>query len=362
MKVLIAGGAGYIGSTVGTICIDNGITPIILDNLSTGCVDAVRDRIFYYGDIGDAAVVKKIFTDHPDVAITVHCAAVLAAPESVSHPLHYYRENVAKSLAFVDALVHAGCPRLIFSSTAAIYQPSRNFGVEETSPIRPATPYGWSKAMLERILHDCCQSGLLRVVSFRYQNVVGVDPQMRTGPAAHGQPRMIDKLLAAALSDQPFTITGTDWPTRDGTAIRDYVHVWDLARAHLLTMQGFDALTGPTTPDRYLALDLGTGKGTTVRELIAAAESVLGHCLSVTCGPRRPGDNAGCFARSRLARQRLGWQPMLSLDDSIRHLLSWRATDPAAAVRPDLRLDPDDAIPERVESAASASTATPLRG
>ncbi|GAA1883652.1 UDP-glucose 4-epimerase GalE [Asanoa iriomotensis] len=322
MKVLIAGGAGYIGSTIASMCLDNGITPIILDNLSTGCIDFVHDRIFYRGDIDDGTLVKKIFDDHPDVSIALHCAAVLVAPESVRHPLRYYRENVAKTLAFVDALTQAGCRRLIFSSSAAIYAPTPTFGVDESSPVAPATPYGWSKAMLEQILHDCCLSGDLRVVSLRYQNVVGADPYLRTGPTIAGTERALDSLLDAALADRPFTIAGTDWPTRDGTPVRDYVHVWDLARAHLLALQAFDTVAS-TAPDCYLALDLGTGVGTTVGELIRAVEAVVGRRITITHAPRRPGDIAGCYTRSRLALQHLGWQPRLPLNAAVRDLLSW---------------------------------------
>jgi UDP-glucose 4-epimerase len=337
MKILIAGGAGYIGSTIASICGENEIVPIILDNLSTGRIDFVNDRTFYRGDISDASLVQKVFDDHPDISVTIHCAAVLAVPDSVRHPLHYYRENVAKTLAFVEALIGAGCRRLIFSSSAAIYGSTPDFGVDETAPVKPATPYGWSKAMVERILHDCCRSKALSAVSMRYQNVIGADPHLRSGPTATGSARVLDKILDAALADRPFTITGTDWPTHDGTALRDYIHVWDLARAHLLALQTFDTLAATTAPDGYVALDLGTGSGTTVGELVRVAEAVLGRRVSVIRGPRRPGDTAGCYTRSRLARRHLGWQPQLSLDAAIRDVLRWREANapclPASAAR-----------------------------
>ncbi|GAA0480117.1 UDP-glucose 4-epimerase GalE [Actinoplanes capillaceus] len=332
MKILIAGGAGYIGSTVTSVCIDNAITPVILDNLTTGSREFVRDRIFYEGDIGDAGIVAKIFADHPDITTAIHCAGLLVATESVTDPLRYYRENIAKSLAFVESLTSAGCSRLVFSSTAAVYRPTPGYDVDETSPIGPTHPYGASKAMLERILADCGSSRLLDVISLRFQNVVGADPLLRTGPAGEDSPRVLDALMHAAESGGPFAIAGTDWPTHDGTALRDYVHVWDVARAHLLTVQQFDPVVAAATPDGYLALDVGTGTGTTVRELVSAVESVVGHRIPVTDAPRRIGDIAGCRAHSRRAESLLGWRAHLSLDAAIRHQVRWRALNGTRAV------------------------------
>jgi UDP-glucose 4-epimerase len=157
---------------------------------------------------------------------------------------------------------------------------------------------------------------------------------MLTGPSTRGSAPVLHKILDTALSNQPFTITGTDWPTRDGTGIRDYLHVWDLAHAHLLTLRRFDPLTRSTARRGYLPLDLGTGRGTTVRGLVSAVEAVLGHRVPVRCAPRRPGDTAGCFARSRWAQRHLGWQPSLSLEAAVRHLLMWRTAQQAAGPSP----------------------------
>jgi UDP-glucose 4-epimerase len=328
MKVLISGGAGFVGSTIASMCLDNDITPVILDNLSTGRVEFVRDRIFYCGDIGDRKMVEKIFADHAEISVVLHCAALLVAPESVHQPLRYYQENVAKSLTFIESILGAGCSRLIFSSSAAIYQTSRNFAIDETSHVSPNTPYGWSKAMLEQIVRDCCAAYPLRAVSLRYHNLIGADPRLRTGPQRADTAHVLDKILEAASTRQPFSINGADWPTRDGTAIRDYVHVWDLARAHLQTIRRIDALADTPGAPRYLDIDLGSGQGTTVLELIAAVEAVLGRRIITRRAPRRPGDTAGCFTNSDRARSLLGWQPQLTLDHGVGDAWNWRSMRP----------------------------------
>ncbi|MEV0157511.1 UDP-glucose 4-epimerase GalE [Micromonospora sp. NPDC050686] len=320
-KVLIVGGAGFIGSTVATACLENGITPVILDNLSTGREEFTRDRIFYPGDMADAALLDKIFAEHPDIQAVVHCAALIVVPESVAHPLRYYRENVAKSLELVDGLLRNGCTRLLFSSSAAIYRPGDDFTVDENSPIEALSPYARSKAILEQMLADCARAYPLRVLSLRYFNPIGADPQLRTGLQIAEPTHVLGRLIATSRGET-FQLTGTDWPTRDGSGIRDYVHVWDLARAHVLALRRFDAVL-PAGGDPYTVINLGTGDGTTVRELVHAFEEVVGRPVDVQETARRPGDSAGTYTRSARARELLGWAPTHSVADGIRDSLRW---------------------------------------
>jgi len=322
MKVLISGGAGFIGSTVASACLDALMTPVIIDNLSTGRRQFVRGRIFYEGDIADGPFVDKIFSEHPDIGATVHCAALTAVPDSVADPLRYYLENVAKSISFVAGVVRNGCPRLVFSSSAAIYRPADDFTVDERSPIAPASPYARGKAMVEAVLEDASRAYPLSVLSLRYFNPIGADPAMRTGPQADRPSHVLGKLIDAAERGTPFVLTGTDWPTRDGTGIRDYVHVWDIARAHVLALRRFDSALPPGGA-RSGVINLGTGTGVTVRELVASFEAVLGRPVDVREAPRRPGDSAGTYTRSQRATELLGWRATRPVSEGIRDSLRW---------------------------------------
>ncbi|MDG4766990.1 UDP-glucose 4-epimerase GalE [Solwaraspora sp. WMMD406] len=325
MKVLIAGGAGFIGSTIASACLDAGIVPVVLDNLSTGRVEFTRDRIFYHGDIADGALIDRIFADHPQIEAVVHAAALIVVPESVARPLRYYRENVAKSIDFVDHLLRNGAQRYLFSSSAAIYRPGTDFSVDESSPLEPTSPYARTKAMMELMLADCAAATGLRALSLRYFNPIGADPQLRTGLQIRQPTHVLGKLISAAENDEEFLITGVDWPTRDGSGIRDYIHVWDLARAHVRALRHFDEVLAPDAPRRYDVLNLGTGDGTTVREFVDAFRSVVGTPLRVREAPARPGDSAGSYTRSVRARQLLDWKPELSIADGIRDSLAWSA-------------------------------------
>jgi UDP-glucose 4-epimerase len=323
VKVLVAGGAGYIGSTVASRLSDLGHRPVILDNLVTGRAEFAQGHPFYEGDIADSPLVDRIFSDHPDVGAVVHAAALIVVPESVADPLRYYVENVAKSIEFCRSLVRNGCQRLLFSSSASIYGPADDFTVDEQSPLAPQSPYARTKAVLETVLGDVAAGTRLRVVSLRYFNPIGSDPQLRTGLQVAEPSHALGKMLQAHSDGTPFQVTGADWPTRDGTGIRDYIHVWDLARAHAAALERFDEVIERAGTDGSLVINLGTGTGTTVRELLNALRSVVGDEIRSVDVPRRPGDVAGCFTRSTRARDLLGWQPELSIEAGIRDTLRW---------------------------------------
>ncbi|TDD06430.1 UDP-glucose 4-epimerase GalE [Nonomuraea deserti] len=318
MRVLITGGAGYIGSTVASACLDAGITPVILDSLVTGRREFAEGRVFYEGDIGDGPLIDKIFAENPDIEAVVHCAALIVVPDSVADPIGYYRANVARSLELVDHLLRNGCERMIFSSSASIYQAGADHTVDEDSPLAPQSPYAQTKAVCEAMFADIAASRPIRILSLRYFNPVGADPRMRTGLQLRRPSHALGKMIEAYEDGVPFQITGTGYPTRDGTGIRDYVHVWDLATAHVAALRRFDALdTG--------VINLGTGAGTTVRELAEAFNRVVDRPIEVVEAPARPGDVPGAYTRSDWARRLLDWQARHSLDEGIRHSLEWAA-------------------------------------
>jgi UDP-glucose 4-epimerase len=269
VKVLVAGGAGYIGSTIASACLDAGITPVILDSLVTGRPEFAAGRDFYAGDIADATLVDRIFAEHGDIDAVIHSGALIVVPESVADPIRYYRANVTKSLDFASHLLRNGCRRLIFSSSASIYRAGDDLTVDEDSPIDPQNPYARTKAVCEAMFADIAAAQPIRVLSLRYFNPIGADPKMRTGLQLARPTHALGQMIQAQEEGVPFPVTGTDYPTRDGSGIRDYVHVWDLATAHVSALSSFDALPGPAT-----AINLGTGRGTTVRELLDAFNRV----------------------------------------------------------------------------------------
>jgi UDP-glucose 4-epimerase len=320
MKVLIAGGAGYIGSTIASACLDHGSTPVLLDNLSVGRREFTAGRIFYQGDIGDGALVDRIFAEHPDIETVVHCAALIVVPDSVSDPVGYYRANVEQSLEFVASLLRNGCGRLIFSSSASIYGPAADLSVDEDSPLAPTSPYARTKVVCENMFADIAATQPVRVLSLRYFNPIGADPKMRTGLQQRHPTHLLGKLIEAAHDGSPFKITGTGYPTRDGTGIRDFIHVWDLAQAHIAAISRFDAALGD---QRSIAINLGTGTGTTVREMVAAFNQVSGTPVRVVEGEPRPGDFTGAYTRTDRAERLLGWRAQHSLAEGIADSLRW---------------------------------------
>lgn len=326
-KILITGGAGFIGSTIASVFVERDITPVVLDSLVTGRREFADGRIFYRGDVGDGALIDQIFLDHPDIAAAVHCAALIVVPESMADPLRYYQVNLSKTIEFAGHLVRNGCDRMIFASTAGMYRPEDDLSVRETSPLEPQNPYTRSKMMAETALADFAAAYRLRVISLRYLNPIGADPQLRTGLQHRKPTHALGKMIECYENGEPFTITGVDWPTRDGTAVRDYIHVWDIARAFYEAAVRFDSIIPPGDSDRpsggYEAINLGTGEGTTVRELVDAFRNVVGDEFQVRHAARRPGDVVGAYVDPAKAEELLGWKPEYSIEDAIRHSLEW---------------------------------------
>ena len=323
MKVLVTGGAGYIGSTTARALELAGHTPVLLDSLLTGPREFVGDRVFYEGDIADRALLRRIAAEHPDLGCTIHMAARIVVPESVEQPYAYYRDNVCKSLELFDELVALGLPRVVFSSSASIYAQVADFAVDESAPLDPPSPYARTKMMMEQVLTDMAAATELRALNLRYFNPIGADPELRTGVYARKPSHVLGQLtLAAQGIIDAFTITGTEHPTSDGTGIRDYIHVWDLARAHVAAVEQFDSAleqAGVTST----VINLGTGRGVTVRELVSAFEDVTGKTVPVREAPPRPGDAVGAYAVVDRAEKLLGWRAEHDIRDAIDAAMKW---------------------------------------
>lgn len=323
MKVLVTGGAGYIGSITATALEQAGHTPVLLDSLVNGEKAFTTGRIFYQGDIADRRLLQRILGEHPEIEACVHMAALTIVPDSIARPYEYYENNVARSLELFDELTRLGCTRVLFSSSAAVYGPAPDFEVYEDHLLAPTSPYGRTKLMVEEVLADLAAGTDLRAVVLRYFNPIGSDPQLRSGVYAGIPSHVLGQLVRTALGEQEtFTLTGTDLPTRDGTGLRDYVHVWDLARAHVRALERFDAALDAVGSEQVV-LNVGTGQGVTVRELHAAVEQVCGVSVPLVTAPPRPGDAVGAFANVDRAAELLGWRAELSLEEGIASSLAW---------------------------------------
>lgn len=319
MHILITGGAGYIGSTIASACEEAGHSVVILDDFSTGKREFIHDRPVYEGDIADGELIDRIFAEHPIDAV-VHCAAKIVVPESVAQPLTYYDNNVGKTVKLLGALERNGNQRFLFSSSASIYAPDEHFVVTEQSPLKPGSPYAKTKYLVELILEDFTKASDMRVLSLRYFNPIGTDPKLRSGQQLEHPTHVLAKLLEAWQNHQTFTVTGVDWPTRDGSGIRDYIHVWDLANAHVAALEHFDEVTAS---EHYQIFNIGTGNGVTVKELAASFEAISGDPLKVTFGPPRPGDVAGVYTVSTKAKEMLGWEAQFTETDAVRDAIAW---------------------------------------
>lgn len=323
MKVLVTGGAGYIGSITATALEQAGHVPVLLDSLVAGERAFAEGRMFYQGDIADRTLLRRVLAEHPDIEACVHMAALTIVPDSIARPYEYYQNNVARSLELFDELTRLGCTRVLFSSSAAVYGPAPDFEVYEDHLLAPTSPYGRTKLMIEQVLADLAASTDLRAVVLRYFNPIGSDPQLRSGVYAGVPSHVLGQLVRTALGEQEtFTLTGADLPTRDGTGLRDYVHVWDLARAHVRALERFDGALSAAGTD-HLVLNVGTGHGVTVRELHAAVERVSGVEVPVVTAPPRPGDAVGAYANVDRVAELLDWRAELSLEDGISSALAW---------------------------------------
>ncbi len=303
-RILITGGAGYIGSHAVLAFQTAGYDLVVLDDLSSGHRDSLPpDVAFIEGDTGDQDLVTSVLKDH-GVEAVVHFAGSIEVAESVADPLKYYRNNTGASRALIQACVAGGVRRFIFSSTAAIYGLPRTVPIPEDAPSVPINPYGTSKLMTEWILRDTAAAADFNYVALRYFNVAGADPQARTGERHDPETHLIPLVLQTALGQRArFTIYGEDYDTPDGTCIRDYIHVSDLADAHVLAL-GYLEGGGPAA-----AFNLGNGAGFSVRQVVEAARQVTGRDFEVQTAARRQGDPTRLVADAARARDILGWTP-----------------------------------------------------
>jgi UDP-glucose 4-epimerase len=321
VRILVTGGAGYVGSVSVERLLESGHDVVILDDLSTGHREAVPPTASVeVASYGDAEAMERLL-ERARVDAILHCAARSLVAESVRDPARYYRENVAGGIVLLEAARQAGVERIVFSSTAAVYGVPDATPILETAPLRPINPYGETKRTFEGALRFYGEAYGLRSVSLRYFNVAGATEQ--NGELHDPETHLIPNLLRAAETGEPVTIFGDDYPTPDGTPDRDYIHVSDLADAHLLALEA----TAPADPrtDDALVCNLGIGEGFSVREVVDAAAAVVGRAIPMTTGPRRAGDPPVLVASAERAREVLGWAAARpTLEEMIGSAWEWR--------------------------------------
>lgn len=316
-QILVVGGAGYIGSHMTFRLKEAGYEPIVLDDLSKGHRAAIFDAKFISGDLGDRELLTQIFSTHTIHAV-MHFGAFIEVGESVRQPAKYYQNNLAKTLTLLEVMLAHKVKQFIFSSTAAVYGEPRYTPIDEKHPIAPINPYGRSKWMVEEILKDFAQSDQLQYAVLRYFNAAGAHPNGLIGEKHEPESHLIPLVLQTAKGErEAITIYGEDYPTPDGTCIRDYVHILDLAEAHLLALQYLEK------NNTSLICNLGTEHGYSVREVIDAASKITGCDITVNKGERRSGDPAVLVANATYAKEVLGWIPQYTeLNLIIEH--AWR--------------------------------------
>jgi len=324
MNILVTGGAGYIGSHTVLELAAREHRVVVLDNLTKGHRAAVRGVELVHGDTGDTGLLKDIFRKH-NIEAVVHFAASSLVGESVRQPADYYHNNVVKGLAMLDAMVESDVRRLVFSSTAAVYGEPVEIPIPEEHPTAPTNPYGATKLALEEAMRWYDQAYGLRYATLRYFNAAGADPAGEIGEDHDPETHLIPLALNSAVGLIPhLEVFGADYPTPDGTCVRDYIHVSDLAVAHVLAL---DALAGGAASSVY---NLGNGNGYSVLEVIKAAEEVVGKPINIKYGPRRQGDPAALVAGSRKIMDELGWRPRFAdLKTVIETAWRWHSSHPA---------------------------------
>lgn len=317
-EILVTGGAGYIGSHVVKMLAERGYAPLVYDSLENGFRDFVADHELVQGDIGDYETLAALFRKR-EIECVMNFASYIAVGESVQHPLKYYANNVAKTLELFRAMNDHGVKRFIFSSTAAVYGYPDAVPIREDSPLRPINPYGRTKHFIEQVLGDLDAAASFRSISLRYFNAAGADPSGFIGESHVPETHIIPLVIRAVLDESYFlTIFGTDYKTPDGTCIRDYIHVNDLASAHVLALENL--LAGNSSK----VFNLGNGTGFSVREVVESVRRVTGRMPQVRTGPRRPGDPDVLVASSEKARAELGWKPqMADLDVIVETAWKW---------------------------------------
>lgn len=318
MNVLVCGGAGYVGAHACRALAEAGHDVVVFDDLSTGHAEAVRWGELVRGDLRDRAALRALFARRRFDAV-MHFAARSLVGESVADPSAYYDANVIGTWQLLEAMRAAGIARLIFSSTAAVYGwAGHDRALTENDPVAPINPYGRTKAAIEGMLADYAQAYGIASASLRYFNAAGADPLARIGEAHAPETHLIPNLLRALRDERPFDLFGDDYPTPDGTCTRDYVHVDDLAQAHLLALEYLAAHPGAHV------FNLGSGRGFSVREIVAAAERVTGRTARVQVRARRPGDPPALVADAARARAALGWQPQyVGIDGIVETAWRW---------------------------------------
>jgi UDP-arabinose 4-epimerase len=327
--ILVSGGAGYVGSHVAKLLASNGFVPVVLDNLSTGNRWAVKWGPLVEGNVGDARLVCETVKKYHVVA-AIHLAASAYVGESVENPRKYYRNNVVESLNFFDALLSSGIDKVVFSSTCAVYGNVTCTTIDEAQNQKPVNPYGETKLFVERALHGLDVAHGLKSIRLRYFNAAGADPDGEIGEAHDPETHLIPLVIDAALGlRESVAVFGVDYPTEDGSAVRDYTHVYDLARAHVLALRSLFA------GGQSQALNLGTGNGHSVLDIIKMVEVISGAVVPKQIGLRRHGDPPRLVASARAAETVLGWHPEYSrLEAIIGHAWRWHSKANKGSARP----------------------------